>query len=74
MINLKTVKQMENAPVEERLEIIELLQRSLKKDMAPKIQLTKIKPFIIRQFNLGQEYILIVMSCMRNEVCENVCH
>jgi len=46
---------MENAPVEERLEIIGLLLRSIKKDVGPKAQLKKTKPFTIRQFDLGQE-------------------
>jgi len=55
MINLKTVQQIEKAPIEERLEIIELLLRSLKKDMATRTRPTPQKRFRIRQFDLGQE-------------------
>ena len=57
MIDLKTVDQLKQAPIEERLQIIELILQSLKKDIRqkPKIEETRFKPFKVRKFNLGQE-------------------
>ena len=57
MIDLKTVDQMKQAPIEERLQIIELILQSLKKDIRqmPKTQEKRFKPFKVRKFSLGQE-------------------
>jgi hypothetical protein len=57
MIDLKTVDQLKQAPIEERLQIIELILQSLKKDIRPKpkIEETRVKPFKVRKFSLGQE-------------------
>lgn len=57
MIDLKTVDQLKQAPIEERLQIIELILQSLKKDIRhkPKIEETRFKPFKVRKFSLGQE-------------------
>ena len=57
MIDLKTVEQIKQAPVEERLHIIELIFQSLKKDIKQrfKIKQRKFKPFKVRRFSLGQE-------------------
>lgn len=57
MIDLKTVEQIQQASVAERIQLIELILESLKHDM--KIKSTAEKPpptlFRVRQFNLGQE-------------------
>ena len=57
MIDLKTVEQIQQASVAERIQIIELILQSLKHDM--KINLAsekpKFKPFKVHQFNLGED-------------------
>jgi len=57
VINLKTIEQIQQASVAERIQIIELILQSLKYDM--QINLTgeksKFKLFTVRQFNLGKE-------------------
>ena len=57
MIDLRTVDQLKHAPIEERLQIIELLLQSLKRDIKkkPKIGKTQSKSFKVRAFSLGQE-------------------
>jgi hypothetical protein len=55
MISLKTVKQIEKAPIEDRLEFIKLLLRSLRRDMASNTRRTKAKPFKVQKFSFGQE-------------------
>ena len=51
------IDQLKQAPIEERLQIIELLLQSLKKDIELKQQDGKkqYKPFKVRKFRLGQE-------------------
>jgi len=57
MINPKTVKQIEQASVEERIEMIELILKFLKKDIKPRLDAgkPKFKRFKVRKFNLGEE-------------------
>ena len=57
MIDLKTVDQLKQAPIEERFQIIELILQSLKKDIRqkPKMEETRFNPFKVRKFSLGQE-------------------
>ncbi|MFQ5706021.1 MAG: hypothetical protein ACE5HO_01145 [bacterium] len=57
MIDLKTVDQLKQASIEERLKIIELILQSLKEDIKqkPKIAATRFKSFKVRKFSLGQE-------------------
>ena len=57
MIDLKTVDKLNQAPVEERLQIIELILQSLKKDIRKKLKIEErpFKPFKVRKFSLGQE-------------------
>ena len=52
MIDTKTVQEIQDAPIEERIQVIEQILQSLKKD----IQKTQpAKTFIVRTFNLGNE-------------------
>ncbi|NIW43283.1 MAG: hypothetical protein GWN30_00460 [Gammaproteobacteria bacterium] len=57
MIDLKTEEQIQQASMAERIQLIKLILKSLKRDM--KIKSTAEKPpstlFRVRQFNLGQE-------------------
>ncbi len=57
MIDLKTVNQIKRASVEERLQIIEQILQSLKKDMKQesRIKQSRFQPFKVRKFSLGQE-------------------
>lgn len=54
MIDLETVKQIQQASVAERIEIVELILQSLKRDIRTKFTGEKPK-FKVRQFNLGKE-------------------
>jgi len=53
MIDSKTVVQIKQASVEERIQIIELILQSLKKDMRlePGVGKSQFKPFKIRKFS-----------------------
>ena len=57
MINLKTIEQIQQASVAERIQIIELILQSLKYDMQINLagEKSKFKLFKVRQFNLGKE-------------------
>lgn len=57
MIDPKTVDQLEQAPIAERLQVIEILLQSLKKDIqrGPTNGPAKVTPFKVRKFSLGQE-------------------
>jgi hypothetical protein len=57
MIDLKTVRQIKNAPVEERIQIIEFILQSLKNDIRSKFENenANYKKFKIRKFSLGEE-------------------
>ena len=57
MIDPKTVDQLEQAPIAERLQIIELLLQSLKKDIQrePANGPSRTETFKVRKFSLGQE-------------------
>ena len=57
MVDLETVKQIKQASVEERIQIIELILQSLKHDIKPelKIEKSQFKQFKIRKFSLGEE-------------------
>ncbi len=58
MINTNTVEQIKNSPVEERIQIIELILQSLKSDLKTKVkstEKTKFKQFKVRKFSLGEE-------------------
>jgi hypothetical protein len=57
MIDLKLIEQIRQAPVAERIQIIELILQSLKDDAAISAgaEKPKAKPFSARRFNLGQE-------------------
>ena len=56
MIDRETVKQIQQAPMEERFQLIELILQSLKEDMAskPTSEKPEFKRFRVRPFNLGQ--------------------
>jgi len=51
------VKQIKKAPVEERIQMIEIILQSLKNDIKPKLKTraTKHKRFKVRKFSLGEE-------------------
>jgi hypothetical protein len=55
MIDLETFEKLQSASVEERIYIIEAILQSLKNDLgsSPKPS-SSIKPFKVRQFNLGE--------------------
>ena len=57
MINPETVEQIQQAPVAERLHIVELILKSLKRDMHLPLGDTAAsqRPFAVRQFGLGQD-------------------
>ncbi len=57
MIDQKTIEQLIKIPIEERLQIIELILQSLKRDIGQKSnnKKTKFKTFKVRKFSLGQE-------------------
>ena len=57
MIDLEAVKQIKQASVEERIQIIDLILESLKNDIKPefKIEKPQFRHFKIRKFSLGQE-------------------
>ncbi len=57
MIDPETLKQIQQASVAERIQLIELILQSLKQDMAahPASEKPSFKQFKARQFNLGRE-------------------
>jgi hypothetical protein len=57
MVDKETVRQIQQASVRERIQLIELILQSLKEDLpaAPASDLPKVKPFQVRQFNLGRQ-------------------
>jgi len=58
MIDISTVDRIKKSPIEERIQIIELILQSLKNDIkikAKTVSKTKFKQFKIRKFNLGEE-------------------
>ena len=57
MIDAKTVNVIKQASMEERIQIIEFILQSLKKDIRPEFEIGKSqsKPFKIRKFSLGEE-------------------
>jgi len=56
MVNLEVVRQIETAPLTDRLEIMEILFRSLKNDIKTVVKKAKpFKQFKVRTFGLGQE-------------------
>jgi hypothetical protein len=54
MVNLE---QIRHTSVEERIQLIELILQSLKQDLqiSPTNEKSKVKPFKVREFSLGQE-------------------
>ncbi len=54
MIDPKTIQEIQDAPVDERIRLIEQILQSLKQDMQPAQPKTK-KKFTVRAFNLGAE-------------------
>ena len=57
-MNPETFQQLQQAPIEERLRVIELLLQSLKQDILAREKPRDIPPlnaFTARQFNLGQD-------------------
>jgi hypothetical protein len=53
MVDLNTFKQLQQAPIEERIQMIELLLQSVKDDL--KSNSTSSKPFKVRSFSLGND-------------------
>ncbi len=58
MIAQEMLKQLQHAPLFERLHVIEVLLQSVKQEIKPQEPpKPPQKPFIIRQFNLGSDVI-----------------
>ncbi len=57
MIDSKTVQEIRQAPIPERLQIIELILQSLKEEISPKTadEQPPRRAFALRQFSLGEE-------------------
>ena len=57
MINADTLHDIEQAPISERLQVIQQITHSIERDVQKmeKEQPKKKKPFKVRKFNLGQE-------------------
>ena len=53
MVDLNTFKKLQQAPIEERIQMIELLLQSVKDDL--KSNSTSSKPFKVRSFSLGDD-------------------
>lgn len=52
----EAIQTLQNTPLEERIQIIELLLQSLKEDISSEDKKDKAhKPFEIRTFNLGRD-------------------
>ena len=54
MIDSRTLREIQGAPVEERLHLIEIILQSLKKDIETTAPAAK-KMFTVRKFSLGAE-------------------
>ena len=54
MIDPKTIQEIQDAPVDERIRLIEQILQSLKQDMLSTKPKTR-KKFTVRAFNLGSE-------------------
>ncbi|WP_045217398.1 hypothetical protein [Desulfonatronovibrio magnus] len=65
MIANEILIKIENAPISERIHIIEYILQSLKHDMQPTTmpKVRQRKPFQVRSFNLGQD-----VHCDRDEI------
>lgn len=61
MVDLNTFKQLQNAPIEERIQLIEFLLQSVKDEL--KRNSTFSKPFQVRSFSLGSD-----ISVNRDEI------
>ncbi len=55
MININTLEEIKNYPVNEKIELIENLLESLKSDIASKNKNTNYTPFTVKKVSLGQE-------------------
>ena len=57
MVDSNTVRNIKNAPIEERIQIIEAILQSLKNDIQPKLKTENVdyNHFKIRKFSLGEE-------------------
>jgi len=57
MINQETIREIQHAPMPERIQVMELLLNSFKKDLnhITKSRLRRDRRFVARPFNLGQE-------------------
>ncbi len=57
MIKPNTISQMQNAPIEERIQIIEILLQSVKHDLhfTPSHKTPYRKPFRVQTFHLGHD-------------------
>ena len=64
MIAQETVKQLQHAPLADRIQVIEVLLESLKHDI-PQTEFRQIRPtpFRVRTFDLGRD-----VSCDREEM------
>jgi hypothetical protein len=56
MIDIQTVSQIKQSSIAERIQVIEIILQSLKRDIkqAP-VNGKKFKPFKVRTFSLGEE-------------------
>ena len=54
MVDFRTLREIQGAPVEERLHLIEIILQSLKKDIETTSPVPK-KMFTVRKFSLGTE-------------------
>lgn len=64
MVELHTLRQLENAPIEERIKIIEWLLQSVKNDL--KRSSKPQQPFKVRSFSLGSD-----IAVNREEIYSN---
>ena len=55
MININTLEEIKNYPVNEKIELIESLLDSLKSDIANQNKNIKYIPFTVKKVSLGQE-------------------
>ena len=57
MIDSKTVNQINQSPITERIRFLEIILQSLKNDIKEEQvnRKSKLKPFKVRKFNLGEE-------------------
>jgi len=55
MIDAKIIQEIQDAPIEERLQLMEQILETLKQDIQKPIPQT---PFVIRTFNLGKKILV----------------